>query len=463
MIAGRAESDASEMNRVLLAALLLASAQAPLGSTLVAVALPAIATGLGGDTVHATTLLVSSYLVITILFQGPGGRLSDAFGHERTLWTGIGLFGIGALLGLVSPSVWLLAVARAVMAIGGALVVPSTMALLRVLVKPEQRGRVFGIFGSVMALSAALGPVIGGVVVEWFGWRATFLVSLPFLAVAAALLRLDPPSAREREGDAKSRDGLRTLDLLGLALLLASLVLITASAKADGMERMGMLLAGLLAGAVFVRRQWRAEQPMLDLRLLRDPVMAGSTAIIALQNFAMYGLIFQLPAFFEHFRGTAPRAVGFSLFTMMIGMVIASPLGGRATDQLGARAAGLIGAGVLVAGSLALCRLSSFAAPSDAMPWLILFGLGMGLSSAPAQSSAMAAVAPSQAGMAAGLSSTMRYLGGMATIAVQATVLGGDHEVTEGRHVLMVMLYTAAAALSLAAALVLPRRSTHAA
>jgi len=80
------------MNRVLLAALLLASAQAPLGSTLVAVALPAIANGLGSDTVHATTLLVSSYLVITILFQGPGGRLSDAFGHERTLWAGIGLF-----------------------------------------------------------------------------------------------------------------------------------------------------------------------------------------------------------------------------------------------------------------------------------------------------------------------------------------------------------------------------------
>jgi len=449
------------MNRVLLAALLLASAQAPLGSTLVAVALPAIAMGLGSDTVHATTLLVSSYLVITILFQGPGGRLSDAFGHARTLWAGIALFGLGAVIGLLSPSVWLLAVARAIMAVGGALVVPSTMALLRVLVRPEQRGRVFGIFGSVMALSAALGPVIGGAVVEWLGWRATFLVSLPFLALAAALLRLDPPPAGERAGDANRREGLRSLDLPGLALLLAALVLVTASAKAEGMERLGMLLAGLLAGAGFVRRQWRAEQPVLDLRLLRDPVMAGATAIMALQNFAMYGLIFQLPAFFEHFRGTAPRAVGFSLFTMMLGMVIASPLGGRATDRLGARSAGLIGAGVLVAGSLAMCRLSSFAGPAEAVPWLIVFGLGMGLSSAPAQSSAMAAVDPGRAGMAAGLSSTMRYLGGIATIAVQAAVLGGDHEVTEGRHVLMVMLYAAAAGLSLAAALVLPRRTMH--
>lgn len=449
------------MNRILLAALLLASAQAPLGSTLVAVALPAIASGLGSDTVHATTLLVSSYLVITILFQGPGGRLSDAFGHERTLWTGIGLFGAGSLIGLFSPSVWLLAVARAIMAIGGALVVPSTMALLRVLVKPEHRGRVFGIFGSVMALSAALGPVIGGVVVEWFGWRSTFLVSLPFLAIAAMLLRLDPPPARDADSAKDRGEALQSLDFIGLAMLLAALVLITASAKFEGMERMGGLLAGIIAGAAFFRRQWRAEQPVLDVRLLREPVMAGATAIMALQNFAMYGLIFQLPAFFEHFRGTAPRAVGFSLFTMMLGMVVASPIGGRATDRLGARTAGLIGAGVLVAGSLALCRLQSFATPADAVPYLVLFGLGMGLSSAPAQSSAMAAVSPNRAGTAAGLSSTMRYLGGIATIALQAAVLGGDQTVTEASNLTMIALYAGAALLSLAAALVLPRRSAH--
>jgi len=182
---------------------------------------------------------------------------------------------------------------------------------------------------------------------------------------------------------------------------------------------------------------------------------------MALQNFAMYGLIFQLPAFFEHFRGTAPRAVGFSLFTMMLGMVVASPIGGRATDRLGARTAGLIGAAVLVLGSLALCRLESLATPADAIPYLVIFGLGMGLSSAPAQSSAMAAVPPSKAGTAAGLSSTMRYLGGMATIAVQAGVLGADQSVTETRHLVMVVLYTLAALLSLAAALMLPRRTAQ--
>lgn len=447
------------MNRILLAALLLASAQAPLGSTLVAVALPAIASGLQSDTVHATTLLVASYLVITVLFQGPGGRLSDAFGHERTLWTGIALFGLGSLVGLASPNVWLLAVARAIIAIGGALVVPSTMALLRVLVLPEQRGRVFGTFGSVMALSAALGPVIGGGVVAWMGWRAIFLVSLPFLALAGALLRLVPPPAPERGKTRSPTSVLASLDLASLALLFGALVLLMASAKTAGFQQIVVLVCAVIAGTVFVLRQLKSTQPVLDVRLLRDPVMAGATSIMALQNFAMYGLLFQLPAFFEHFRGSPPTAVGYSLFSMMIGMVLAAPLGGRATDRLGAMTAGMIGALVLLAGCLALCRLPTFATPSDAMLPLIVFGIGMGLSSAPAQTSAMAAVPPNQAGMAAGLSSTMRYLGGMATIAVQAAVLGTDTSVTEARHQLMIFLYVAAALASLAMTFVLPRRN----
>ena len=205
------------MSRIILAALLLASAQAPLGSTLVAVALPEIATGLRSDTVRTTTLLVASYLVITVLFQGPGGRLSDAIGHARTLWIGIGLFGLGSVAGLVSPSIWALALARSITAIGGALVVPSTMALLRILVQPERRGWVFGAFGATMALSAALGPVIGGVVVELLGWRAVFLVSLPFLILASFLLRIFPLPAPKEAGAGV----LRSLDLFGLAMLFA--------------------------------------------------------------------------------------------------------------------------------------------------------------------------------------------------------------------------------------------------
>src|SRR4029079_651025 len=166
------------------------------------------------------------------------------------------------------------------------------------------------------ALSAAIGPVLGGEIVGLFGWRAIFLASLPFLAAAAILLRIHPLPERPSRPDMVA-GAWRSIDLIGLLVLGLALVLLVGSAKSVGALRLPMLLAGFAAGAGFVRRQWRSPNPVLDVRLLRKPVMAGATAIMALQNFAMYGLMFQLPTFFEHFRGTPPRVVGYGLFSMM--------------------------------------------------------------------------------------------------------------------------------------------------
>jgi MFS family permease len=443
------------LNPLLLAALLLASSQAPLGSTLIAVALPSLATSLGADAVQASTLLVASYLVVTVLFQGPGGRLSDAIGHARALWIGMALFAMGSVGGLLSPTLWLLALSRSVAAIGGALVVPSTMALMRLAVPPERRGRVFGTFGAVMALAAAVGPVMGGEIVSHFGWRAVFLASLPFLGLAALLFRLVPLPRTTPAGSTVAG-----LDWIGLVMLAASLATLVGGGRTAGSLRYPLLVAGLVAGALFVRRQWTSARPVLDVRLLSNPVMAGSSAIMGLQNFAMYGLMFQLPLFFEHLRGVPPRAVGYGLFAMMIGMVAASPVGGRLTDRFGPRTTGLVGATVMALGCLGMVNLGRFEAPSDAMPWLLLAGAGLGLCSAPAQSSAMASIPGERAGMAAGLSSTIRYLGGISTIIVQAVVLGGgDATVTLGEHRAMIILYAGSVLLSLGAATLLPRRS----
>lgn len=443
------------MNWVVLTGLLLASSQAPLGSTLIAVALPQIAEGLGSDVVHATTLLVSSYLVLTVLFQGPAGKLSDAVGHLRTLRLGMVLFAIGSVAGFASPNLTVLALARCVTAVGGALTVPSTVALIRIAASPERRGRLFGAFGGIMALSAALGPLLGAEIVGLLGWRSIYLASLPFLA-AAALILMRAPLPQDKTGGAGLRGFLASIDWLGLALLAVALVLVVAGGKTTGAAR-PLLLAGALGAAVaFAILQWRSASPVLEVGLMRDPVVAAGTGIMALHNFAMYGLLFQLPAFFEHFHGTPPRAVGQGLFAMMIGMVVASPLGGRLMDRTGPRIAGLLGALVALAGASMVARLASFGSPTEAMPSLLLLGIGLGLTSAPAQSSSMAAVAAAKAGAAAGLSSTMRYLGAIASIAVQAALLGDDATVTVDRHVGLAWVYVAATAAALLAALVLP-------
>ena len=138
------KNGSSAIGGAAMTAMLIASAQAPLGSTLIAVALPSVGAGLQIDVMLATSLLVSSYLIVNILLQAPGGKLSDVVGHSRILWIGMTLFGLGAVTGLVAPGLGLLTAARCIMAVGGALVVPATLALLRIHVPVERRGRIFG-------------------------------------------------------------------------------------------------------------------------------------------------------------------------------------------------------------------------------------------------------------------------------------------------------------------------------
>lgn len=432
-------------------ALMLASSQNPFASTLIAVALPSIGHDMVVDLVLATSLLVTSYFVVNIVLQGPGGRFSDVFGHARTLWVGLGLYVFGGLAGFMAPHIALLVASRCLMAAGGALVIPATMALLRLHVPVQRRGQVFGLFSANMGLSAALGPPLGGELVSHFGWRAIYLANLPFILVVALLLWYRPLPAAPAfppEGEGAAGPGLRDLDFTGLALLAASLTLLVVGGKEGDLLRVALLVLAGAAGIAFVRRQWRAAEPVLDVRLFRTPAFAAGAGIIGLQNFAMYALLFEFPQFFERFRGTPPREVGYTLFTMMVGMVLMAPVGGRLMDRFGARRIGLLGSGLLLAGCLLLTRIAGFAAPADAVPALLCFGMGLGLCSAPAQSSAMSAIAPQQAGMAAAVTSTLRYLGGIVGVVVLAMVLGSNAAVTEGRHALMMVLFAIAVALS---------------
>jgi MFS family permease len=159
----------------------------PLNSTMIAVALPDISHEFGQDPSVVTQALVTSYLVAAVVLQSPAGKIGDRLGHSRMLAVGQVLVGAGALLGFLSPSVAALTAARVLMAAGGAVLVPATVALLRHELPPERRGRAFGAFGAVMALAAAVGPLVGGELVSQFGWPSVFVANLPVLAVSATL------------------------------------------------------------------------------------------------------------------------------------------------------------------------------------------------------------------------------------------------------------------------------------
>ncbi len=418
-----------------LAALLLAAAQAPLGSTMIAVALPSISQALHRELSLVTSLLVTSYLIVNIVGQSPGGRLADALGHARTVRIGMFLQAVGSCVGFFSQGLVGLVMARALLACGGALIVPATMALLRVHVPAERRGRVFGWVGATMGFSAAIGPPIGGELLGLFGWRSIFVVALPCVALAAVLTRIYrlPASHTERKTLGAFA---RSFDWIGSLLLTVALATLVISSKGPVALRWPLLGAGLVTIVAFVFWELRQRDPVLDPRIFRVRAFSAGSGVVALQNFSMYGLLFELPGYFERVRGAQAHAVGRVLFAMMIAMFICAPLGGRLTDRIGPRKTALIAVLPGLAGMLLLRHIGSFLVPSDAIPALVLLGIGLGLSGAPAQTSALTSVSGERSGMAAGATSTLRYLGSVVSVLTLGALLGGDQmaDVTAHAH-----------------------------
>lgn len=329
--------------------LALAAVLAPLNSTIIAVALPSIATALDASSAEVTRWLVTAYLVVSILAQSPAGRIADSWGHSRVLTLGRALFGLGALIAAFSPQLAILGAGRVLMALGGALSIPTVFAQLRNSVPESKRGRVFGIFGAIMGTAAAIGPLIGGFLTSRYGWHSIFFVNVP--VVALSLLLAPPRREPKRERPA-------SLGLTGF------------------------------------------------FRLFAKPSFAAGSAIVALQNLAMYAMLFLLPFFLAR-TGFTPSATGRMLLFFTAAMVLASPIGGRLSDALGSRVVAMSGATIGTVGA------SLFVSGGALAPALILLGAGIGVSTSPSQAAALSSIDASQAGVASGALSTMRYVGGV--------------------------------------------------
>ena len=415
--------------------LALAALLAPLNSTIIAVALPSIANAFDTSAAMATRWLVTAYLVVTIVAQSPAGKLADLFGTSRVLTLGRASFAIGALLSAFSPSLAVLGAGRMLMAIGGALAIPTVFAQLRNSVPLARRGRIFGIFGAIMGAAAATGPLLGGVLTAKFGWHWVFVVNVPVVLLS---FLLEPP----RKAGTLKRPAPR-FDILGSTILAVAVLLLVASVDRANV----FLAAGALAVlAGFVVHELHSRDPVLDVRLFTHPAFAAGSAIVGLQNLAMYAMLFLLP-FFLASSGSGPAATGRKLLLFTLSMVFASPVGGRLSDAIGARTVGVFGA-LLATGGAAL-----FVFTGELFASVIMMGAGIGISTGPSQASALSAVSASQAGVASGALSTMRYLGGVIGSGLVALLAGGG--LTRDSRLLV---FPAVLFLSGLAALALPGR-----
>ena len=432
-------------DRTVVAAAVAAGVLAPLNSTMIVVALPTMLAELGASLTWGSWIVIS-YLVAMAAVQPLGGSLGDRYGRRRMMMLGLGGFTVATIVAAFAPSIEVLVVARTLQAITGASAIPNGTAFVRLQLPVARQGRALGLIGAGIGLAAALGPPLGGVVTDALGWRWIFAVNLLVLVPGLVWAGRLPRHAAAKAGG--------RFDLLGAILVLATLVALTLAGtlwRVPGMPWWGVAaLAGLAVGAgAWLRRHVaRTPAPVLDLTLFGRPGFLAAGVSILCSNLAMYTILLAIPVFLTQLVQWSPRDVGLLLAGMSVPMMVFGPVGGALSDRFGRRAPALLGTSLAALGALPLVGVASSWAWPTYLAALVVVGAGIGLASAPVHAAALEAAQSGAVGQAAGLFSTMRYLGSILGTAGMAAVLGTAPEVGAFR-----WLFGALVAAALGAAL----------
>jgi EmrB/QacA subfamily drug resistance transporter len=395
-----------------------------LDNTILNVALPTIERDLDASA-GALQWIVDSY---TLVFAGlllTMGSLGDRFGRRRALVAGLVVFGAGSLMSALAPSADALIASRALMGLGGALIMPSTLSILTNVFPAEERPKAIGIWAAVAGLGIAIGPVSGGWLIEQFDWSAVFLVNLPIVVAALAAAPSLVPESRDPQ---KSRlDPLgAVLSTAGLGVLTWSIIEAAERGWTDGLVLSGFGVA-VAALAGFVAWELRTASPMLDVRLFRVRRFSGASVSIALVFFSLFGAIYFLTTYLQSVMDYGALDAGLRVTPVAIGLVLGGPLSAKLAGRLGTRN---VVAGGLVVVAAALLLLTGADADSGyglIAASLLLLGFGMGTTMAPATESIMSSLPLAHAGVGSAMNDTMRMVGGTLGVALLGSLLSSRY------------------------------------
>ena len=394
-----------------------------LDATIVNVALPAIHRSLHASfstlqwTIDAYTLVIASLLMFA-------GSTADRVGRRRIFQAGLVLFSLGSLLCALASSAGMLVAARVVQAVGGSMLNPVAMSIIRnVFEDPRERAQAIGLWAGVVGISMALGPVLGGVLVDSAGWEWVFLVNVPIGMLALALTARYVPESRAPRA--------RRRDPVGQVLVIAALFSLTYAiiegprAGWTSVRIVGLFAVALVAGVGLVAYELRRPEPLIEPRFFRSAPFAGASAIAVCAFAALGGFLFLNTLYLQDARGLSPLEAGLYTLPMALGWVVFGPLSGRLVGRLGPRPSLLVGGVAITLGSLMLTGITPHTAPAYLFSAYVVLGLGLGLVNPPITNSAVSGMPSAQAGVAAAVASTSRQVGTTLGVAVCGAIAGG--------------------------------------
>ena len=406
-----------------LAAMCFALFMIMLDNTVVNVALPSIQEDLDA-TISSLEWTVNAYTLTFAVLLVTGGRLGDIFGRRRMFLGGVLVFALSsAAIGLAPDQTWLV-LGRAAQGVGAAFMMPATLSIITNAFPPEMRGKAIGTWAGVSGLALVIGPVVGGFLTEYVSWRAIFFLNLPVAAGAVAVTLF---ATRESRDDTVER----RVDLPGVATLsiaLTSLVLALIEGNAWGWgspEIVALLATAAIASAAFIGIEARSKVPMVDLSFYRSRSFMGANAVAFVISFAMLAVFFFVALYMQNIMGYSALEAGVRFLPSTVLIIVTAPIAGRLADRIGPR--NLIVAGLLLI-SVSLYIQTHITIDTGyglLFAAFTVMGLGIGLTMSPMSTAAMNAVEETKAGVASGILSMSRMVGGTFGVAAIGALFQG--------------------------------------
>lgn len=409
--------------RWVLLATILGSAIAAIDSTVVGIALPTIGRDFDAP-LSSLQWVVTSYLMTLAGLLLVGGGLGDRYGRRRVFVVGVVWFAVASLLCGIAPDIETLVAARALQGVGGALLIPGSLAILQASFAEEDRGRAIGAWSGLGGVATALGPFLGGWLVQSASWRLIFFVNLPLAVLVVAVATRHVPETRDRAASGR-------LDVLGgvgvtVALVALTYGLVEGPGRGwDSLPVRGSLIAAGLLGAAFIARERSAADPILPLGLFRSRQFSGTNLVTFVVYGALGGALFLLPVQLQLVSRYSPVESGVSMLPLTALMLLLSARSGALAARIGPRLQMSVGPAMVAAGLVLLTRIGPQGGyVCEVLPAMLVLGLGLATTVAPLTATALAAAPAEHSGVASAVNNDVARAAALVVVALLPPAAG---------------------------------------